>query len=237
VTTRSTRETSTPAPSSGPPVISISIIEEYRRGTSVGALSDTLNVENRGFLRPDALLGIVIISDEDDCSADPDANFFANAVVGQAGSLRCGLLGHVCGGAPVPAQAGFRAPLASCVPYVRSESERTARLINVTDFVDVVKAAKASRTDRLFVGTIVGWDESATATYALGAQPAAGGLGGQDLDVVPICESATTGRAAPAIRLASFTRAFPNHVLHTICTDNLTPALGDIAAKMAALLQ
>jgi hypothetical protein len=193
----------------------------------------SVNPENRNFLRPDAALGIVILSDEDDCSGDPDAEFYADLIPGQAGSFRCATLGHVCNGQPVPATAGFEAPLTACVPYLRSPGEQRTRLINVSDFVDAVAATKQGNLSRIAVATIIGWSDDAAARYGVIERPAGSAA---EVDLRPVCTSSATGNAAPGIRLRSFAQAFPNHAVHTICSQDLTPAMTDIGQRMAALL-
>ncbi len=67
---------------------------------SLGALTAGLtNPANGDFLRDDAYLAFVIITDEDDCSAAPDSLLFTSANPLQDASLRCALEGHVCNGA------------------------------------------------------------------------------------------------------------------------------------------
>ena len=80
------------------------------------------NSENWGFQRAGALLAVVILADEDDCSGEPTSTFYQDVRPGEGMSLRCATLGHVCGGQPVPAQAGFTAPLSTCEPYRRTAS-------------------------------------------------------------------------------------------------------------------
>src|SRR4029077_6401719 len=43
--------------------------------------------ENHDFLRPDALLVVVFVTDEDDCSADPNTDLFDPSKVSQYGAL------------------------------------------------------------------------------------------------------------------------------------------------------
>ena len=88
--------------------------------------------EQRNFLRPDAHLGIVLITDEDDCSGEPDATLYTGDRPGEAPNLRCATAGHVCGGMEVPA-AAFTAPLASCKPFEHAgdAASKKQRLINV----------------------------------------------------------------------------------------------------------
>jgi hypothetical protein len=76
--------------------------------------------ENAGFLRDDALLAVVIVTDEDDCSAPPDGDLFDPAATEQYGALlsyRCTQFGVVCGTPPAPPPYGQAAgPLEDCAP-------------------------------------------------------------------------------------------------------------------------
>jgi hypothetical protein len=64
------------------------------------------SVENAGFLRPDALLAVVLLTNEDDGSAPPTARFYeANAdpaVYGAYDTYRQTRFGIQCGGLPIP---------------------------------------------------------------------------------------------------------------------------------------
>jgi hypothetical protein len=207
---------------------------EHQLQSIRGALANPpVNVENRDFLRDGAYLGIVILSDEDDCSGEPNADFFKDLVPGQAGSLRCATLGHVCNGMPVPAMLGFSTPLANCEPYVRQNSEATSRLINVQEFVDYIRALKNGRVDKVLVSSIIGWND--TGNYGIIERPASSGTG-MELDLAPACNDPATGNAAPGIRLRKFTQSFPNNTVHGICQANLATALGEIGKKLAGIL-
>ena len=67
-----------------------------------------INPENIGFVRPNAYLAIVLITDEDDCSADPDDlvndSMFLQTQMPptETASLKCAARGHVCNGRPIP---------------------------------------------------------------------------------------------------------------------------------------
>lgn len=194
-----------------------------------------VNPENKDFLREDAYLAVVLITDEDDCSADPDAEFFFANAEGHAPSLRCNQLGHVCDGVPVPAMDGFSRPLASCVPARRRDpvqfpEERRTRLIDVEEFVAFVLGLKA-RPDQILVSAIVGWSDAADARYEIRPDPE------QGLDVAPICAS-SFGRAAPAVRLKSFVDAFGGGgSIHSLCGGDLEEALSQIGEKLARSLE
>jgi hypothetical protein len=200
------------------------------------SLNSNVAPQNAGFLRDDARLGIVILADEDDCSAGPDATFFAEVIAGQAGSLRCALRGHTCNGQPVTATAGFSAPLAACQPVMHANTPQDGRdrLINVSNVVQDIKAVKDLREDRILVSAIIGWDPSPGATYAIEMGM---GVSGPQLDLKPACTNVNpgAGSAAPGIRLQAFARSFLRHTVHSICAD-LDPAMTDIGNALAGMM-
>jgi hypothetical protein len=72
-------------------------------------------VENAGFLRPDALLVVLFVDDQDDCSAPPTTDLFdpAQTAYGPLLPFRCAHYSLECGGAPLPATPSG-SPLMSC---------------------------------------------------------------------------------------------------------------------------
>jgi hypothetical protein len=215
-----------------------------------------VNPENRGFLRDEAYLGIVILSDEDDCSAEPYATFFDAPVPdGQATSLTCSLVGHEYQAQPgvwqdVPAQDGFSTPLANVRPYQRKQDPqfdshpqdepiRRTRLINVSELAEFIQAKKPNRPERLLVSAIIGWpDDAKDAVYAIGkvmkAEPPR-----TELDNVPICHNPGNAGiyATPGIRFKAFMDSFgDNGHIYTICQDDFTQAVRDIGHNLAKRL-
>jgi hypothetical protein len=92
-----------------------------------------VNMANVGFLRPGAYLAIILITDEDDCSAEPNNqtnyNIFMNSpkdpnnAPTETASMRCAARGHICNGNPIPEYVdatrgytgtGFTANFAEC---------------------------------------------------------------------------------------------------------------------------
>ena len=208
-------------------------LQSMRAGLSASDPAST-SASNRGFLRKDAFLGIVILSDEDDCSGEPDADFYRNPMPGHSSSLRCTLLGHVCDGKAVPASKDFKSTLGACAPYERQASEKASRLINVQEFVSYVKGLKGGSDQKIIVSSIIGWNENPQTPFALREIALNGG--GTDLELAPVCSLARTGSAAPALRLAQFTKSFRNNTIHTICQADLAQAMKEIGDKMALVI-
>lgn len=71
---------------------------------------DPMDPDNGGFLRSDARLAIILLTNEDDCSVaddslllDPGINSVTDPTgLGALQSYRCNEFGHLCGGAPPP---------------------------------------------------------------------------------------------------------------------------------------
>jgi hypothetical protein len=213
-----------------------------------------VNPENAGFLRDDALLGIVILSDEDDCSAEPFATIFdADPPEHQSTSLICSLVGHEYQAQPgvwrdVPAMEGFSTPLTNVRPYERQENPalngihaeqdpvRKTRLINVPELAAFIKAKKGNRPERLLISAIIGWpDDADHATYQIG-QVTRPSFPDAQLDNVPICHDPGNPNivATAGIRFKAFMDAFgeKNAKTYPICQDNLTQAVKDIGKNI-----
>jgi hypothetical protein len=218
---------------------------EHQLQSLRAAFAENVAPENKGFLRPSAYLGIVILSDEDDCSGEPESLLYRDQVPGQAGSVRCSLKGHTCNGQPVPAMAGFQAPLTSCEPVVhnKTEADKQNLLINVDEFVQYVKLLKGNRPDKILVSGVIGWDltpntqnTDPTAMYGITQRPSLQNPMETEIDTAPICSAMATGSAAPGIRLHKFITSFENNSVHVICQENLRDAMSEIGMKLANLV-
>lgn len=192
------------------------------------ALSDR-NIENAGFLRPKAHLAIILITDEDDCSAEPTSDLFLDKAFPstQAASLRCNLVGHTCNGMP-PLAMPFETALENC--SVSSDPE--GRLIAVRRFVDHIKGLKQNPDEQIFVSAITG-QPAANTNPQYGFHMVERGSR-WFLDVQPICSNRTAGTAAPALRISQFVQAFgPNNGwLESICSDDFGDALARIGQRL-----
>jgi len=124
---------------------------------ALGADGRAAPAENQGFLRPEAYLVVVMLSDEDDCSATPNmaATFYDGAsnnsiasTLGPLSSFRCNEFGHLCtilGGAPMPPSR--RAPnndVNQTVDYDSCTSnDAGGYLLGVKQTANALKALKA----------------------------------------------------------------------------------------------
>jgi hypothetical protein len=184
--------------------------------------------DNAGFLRSDAHLAVVYITDEDDCSAPADTTMFGAPASGQDGSLRCSLAGHVCNGKPVPASV-FSTPLANC----SAAPDGGGKLIPVNTFID---AMKQLHTQSVSVSVIGGWPSDPThASYALGYDSTS--TYPELLTSLPICESAN-GKAVVELRMKQFVDAFGSAgKILSICQDDFSDAMAQIGALISTTVE
>jgi hypothetical protein len=186
--------------------------------------------DNAGFLRSDAHLAVVYITDEDDCSAPADTTLFENVSLdsGQDSSLRCSLAGHVCNGKAPPA-AVFSTPLANC----SAAPDGGGKLIPVQTFIDEMKQL---RTQSVSVSVIGGWPaDVASANYAIGYDTASSYP--DLLTSMPICESAN-GKAVVELRMKQFVDAFgAAGQIMSICQDDFSNAMVQIGNLISTTVE
>jgi hypothetical protein len=197
-----------------------------------------VNMANVGFLREKAYLAIVLVTDEDDCSAEPnnqanDNIFLSNptdptGVPTETASLRCAARGHVCNGNPIPnytpatgyTGTGFSARLADCAAKDQSlpGDNGLLPLITVQDMIYSVNSAKVRPQEQILVSGIIGWpanDDPTSVQYQIGKDSTS--IMGQDMrwDYLPVCKIPTQKsadgniyKAYSGLRLKKFIDAF-----------------------------
>jgi len=196
---------------------------------SVRAALDGSNPGNDGFLRDNAMLGIVFITDEDDCSTFDPAMFTTvddpSSTIGALSSFRCFEFGVECEGSADPRAPGSRE---NCRP--RADSPY---MDDVDEFVSFVRGLKQFES-QVLVAAITGNPTPVRVTtddrnypcldYSCGSAPVCGDPG-------------TLPAAVPAIRLQAFLDTFASSTLTTICNDDLSDALDRIASFFARALK
>ena len=185
---------------------------------------DGSNPGNAGFLRPDARLAIIFITDEDDCSVH-NTNMFDSAdnpesPLGAYKSFRCFEFGVECAESDDPRTLGSRS---ECWPR-----EGSSYLDDIDYFIDFVRRLKTYDSEIMVAG-IVGTPTPITVVED----------GDGDPCLFYSCGTATQcGRATdetgavPPIRLKAFLDAFIEPQITTICNDDLSDAIQKIADSM-----
>jgi hypothetical protein len=123
---------------------------------ALGADGQPAPAANANFLRQDATLAVILITNEDDCSAPPDSDLFdatsglVSDPLGPLQSYRCNEFGHSCGGhAPPRTPAGPTDLTGTCV------SAEDGRLFRVADVVASLKKLKRDPS-KVLVAAIAG---------------------------------------------------------------------------------
>ena len=206
---------------------------------------------NAGFLRPDAYLLIVFISNEDDCSAPAGTSLFSlddpvqNGLSDPRGPLthyRCNHVGHLCldpNGyriapplAPpadaTPVDGIPTLPLTSC-----TSNDSGGALTPVSKFIADIRSLKTDPDSQILVTGLVG----PPTPYVVEWLPAVGGSAPGELwpRIAPSCGSeAADGSGAfgePSVRLAQFANGFSNSVLGSVCDANYAENLSRLLCR------
>ena len=178
---------------------------EYQQLLRAAATSDSATgpANLSAFVRKNAYLGLVLISDEDDCSTFPNGSMFAPDIPSETASLRCATRGHSCGGQNFgyPTTNAVTAPLTDCrartdsCPATADATSPTScsPLADVHLLAERIKALKSSE-DSVAVAAIFGWPRTdadlSTATYKIAPVPNPHSVRGQPStihDLWPIC--------------------------------------------------
>jgi hypothetical protein len=148
--------------------------------------------QQAAFLRPTAQLGLLFLTDEDDCSAAVNDRLFGDKpeLRGESTSLRCATRAHKCNGQNLttsppgfPTTAPFAAPFSACQarigdecgPDVDTSQPTTCNpLRSIRTIADGLKSLKAN-SDQVLVAGIFGWPLSdtdmASAAYRIARIP------------------------------------------------------------------
>ncbi|MBC8131680.1 MAG: hypothetical protein H7X95_01760 [Deltaproteobacteria bacterium] len=201
--------------------------------------SDPRDPDNGGFLRPDATLAVVLVTNQDDCSVPVGSDLFDPGQVSLAdayGGLhpyRCAEFGHSCNGQKPPHDLppDFSAlALENCTP-----AEDRGQLSPVSDFVDFLLGLKPNAKDRIFVSAVAG----PTSPYVVEERsfsPAAGGTEPQ-----PVLQHSCVGSSGgeygfPSPRVKAWLDAFSNNaIFQSVCTDDFAQVLAYLAQPSRSL--
>jgi hypothetical protein len=185
-------------------------------------------LENTGFLRSNAYLGVILVTNEDDCSAPIGSDLFTDTSkyvsdpLGPLTSYRCNYVGHLCDGQPLPKSAG--GPYQSCV------SKEDGVLLKVSDVVAGLKGLKAD-PNKILVSALAGPPQPYSVTKT--GVPNNDDVERSWPEVAHSCTQSDGTYADPGVRIWQFTQAFAgNGVFESICNASFTPALQRIAEEL-----
>jgi len=211
---------------------------------ALGADDQPAPAENQGFLRADANLAIVMLTNEDDCSVTPNVPIFdtlSNAnIASQLGppiNFRCNEFGHICDGAH-PLRLAPNNDVAAMVTYNSCEANDTeGYLLSALDTANRLKALKADPS-QLLVASIQGpespyvvhWKGPGTTDTSCGAASCPWP------EITHSCTAGDTSFADPGVRTAKFAAEFGNNgLVLPICGDGFAPSLERIGQAIGKL--
>lgn len=212
---------------------------------ALGADGQAPPAENQGFLRPDAYLAIIMLTNEDDCSEKPGVKIFDTSTntnvastFGPPSNFRCNEFGHLCdpgtGNYVRPSRLAPNNDVAAMVTYASCRSNETENyLLSVADTANRIKALKADPSQVAVVSIqgpatpyTVTWKNPSTSDTSCGAASCPWAV------MAHSCTASDGSFADPGVRTSEFVRAFGARGLELpICSADLAPAL-DRAAML-----
>ncbi len=209
--------------------------------------SQTETEPSYGFLRDNAILSVVHVTDEADCSHNtdwetiflPDGNrvYWSDDTASAPTSAVCWNAGVACTGGPGTYEGCNSIDLDADGNEVTDDPENDAVLRPISRYIDFVQEFENNKQDitpeqEVLVAVIGGVNADGTVTY----QDALQDMNFQnDFGVGPGCSS-TAGTAVPPVRLKEFADAFAvgsANNMFSICEEDYSPALRAIATAIA----
>jgi hypothetical protein len=215
--------------------------------------------ENSGFLRPDAYLGIVLLTNEDDCSGPAGDALFnptssqLNSMYGPTENFQCNEWGHLCtppgGGTPVqPSRFAPNNLATDTVVYTPPMAamsncqsfEQSPVLTSVGSIADGIKHLKTDPTNQILVAALTGLNEGPSSNgYKVTWRTAPTTDTGPWPQIAHSCgsEMSTTSFADPGVRIEQFVQEFgANGLTDNFCQANYGGSLSSIATKLSQLI-
>lgn len=204
---------------------------------ALGADGRPMPAENQGFLRQDALLFIVLLTDEDDCSVPPGSALFDTtsnvnlaAPLGPVTGFRCNEFGHLCNGAKPPRRAptgsaNDRVTLDGCV-----SAEGAGMLTPLATLRAQIRSLKPFPDQQILVSAIAGTSAPYTVEWR---NPSVADTGPWPV-IDHSCMASDGSFASPAVRINEFAAGFgANGQAFSVCVDSFAPILSTLALRLA----
>jgi hypothetical protein len=197
---------------------------------------------NGGFLRDDAILAIIIVTDEDDCSlphdsllGDTSQGTDNTSQLGPLLSFRCTEFGILCNGMKPPRSVS--ANLLDCASNdLATMTDPRHALIPVTGPSGLIAQVQALKPPAMTIVEAIAAPAPPDGPFSVMLQLVVGQM------VATLGHSCAggpgIGAGDPAVRIQQFIRAFdPNKKVIPVCQRSFASALDDIAARIALRLQ
>jgi len=194
---------------------------EQHLGAMQRALEPT-NLANQGFVREDAILAVVFIADEDDCS-QANTGLFDGSTNGDEVNFRCTYDGVECA---LPSTDFLQAegPRMECKP------KGTRRWVESVDrYVDFLKTVKRDPADVVVAGILGERDK-----FEITKKTSSAGTATVLKESCEYRGPSEKQLAFPAIRIGAFLDQFPQQSANeTICTEDLSGPVQRVAQLIA----
>ncbi len=205
--------------------------------SAMKAALDGTNIENDGFLRPDAFLAVIFLADEDDCSMSHNALLGTDTnLLGLRQSFRCNRFGHIC---DVDGSNSDEMNIVGTKDQCHPTSS-TQYLENIDYYENFLNSLKPPDSGQVIVAGIMG-EYTADTTYAVELRVPPGS--GQTTPVQAVAHSCSYEGASgpevadPAVRIQDFLNRFPNRSTSTtICNNDLSDGLVLIANLLKTVI-
>lgn len=212
--------------------------------------------QNTGFLRDDAILAIVLLTNEDDCSAPPDTTLYSenggqenlsNPLGPLGGGFRCNRYGHLCtdpatgatGLPPLtpPSDASGTPPMLQ-LNKCTSNDTSSGMLIPVSKFINDIRALKVDPDNQILVAAIaapaapygVVWttekDHPTEAFPEVMHSCGTGPFGVTNPSAAPTSDGSF---GDPGVRIQQFLNGFTGSVFSSVCDPSYAGAMINIA--------
>jgi hypothetical protein len=208
---------------------------------ALGADGQPAPAQNAGFLRDDADLAIILLTNQDDCSAPAGSDLYSTSSsrisdpLGPRSEYRCNEFGHLCGGVAPPRLSPNPDDLSTTLSLDHCESNEDGMLSAIGPLATEIKNLKADPSTILAVA-IVAPPTPYTVTWA--APPT--GVDTQPWPTVEhSCVSANGDNSYgdPAVRTTQWIASFgDNGFVESICDNSYSSSLSQIAGKVGLLL-
>ena len=206
-----------------------------------GADGHPAPAENQGFLRPEAALAIVMLTNEDDCSVSPGVPLFDTTVnltmasqLGPPIHFRCNEFGHTCDGMH-PNRNAPNNNVAATVTYNNCTSnDSDGYLLSTTDTANRIKSLKADPS-KVIVASIQGSPTPYTVHWAnpTSADTSCGTASCPWPEMTHACTASDGRHGDPGVRTAQFAQQFgTNGLVLSVCDGSFGPGLDRVAATI-----